>query len=745
MLWNTFEKDFEKLDRLHNPNYEPDSGLTDFDEIQESLHAMRKELDGKGESHAKVFSKIAEHIFHDCAVEVNPVDWFGVSIAGWEPDCRRRPWRMMQFIIYEWEKEQYLKDEEGQKIQDLRLLHIQTGAGWSYPDNCHSKPYWDDILKLGIRGLMDRVEYYRDKKIADGEYTEEMRDYYESVLRVYEGFVHLLGRWAHYAKSKSEQNEKMPLLYKALTNIMSKPPETFYECLLLIYVYSVVQEYVTGIQARTLGNLDTLLRPYYEKELAEGTLTRENAKELVKYFYMQYENAGNINNQPIFFAGTDGRGHDLVNDLSFVFIEAYGELNIISPKVQIAVSEVTNREFLKKCCELLRAGHTSFAFVNEDLARASMDIFTDDEEDKKSLSLSGCYNFSLKENIQPESAGISFVKGIELTLNNGTDPLSGKKLGLQTGEISDFDTFEKFYDAYILQTKKLVDDAVIISEYYDKHFGDVSPAPMLSANFESSVSTGKDVYFNGSKYHNTVITVSCLASAVDSLYAVKKYVYDKKEITLDELKKALAANWEGYEKLRTKIANDTEKYGNNIDKVDFLATDIMKKTADYIYSKRTYLGQSYAADGEGINHGITYGKSTGATPDGRFAHDQLSKNLQSVFGCDRRGVLAYINSATKIDAYFWPNGAPIDFVLHPSAVNGDEGLDIMVSLITTTFKKGGAAIQGNVYNAELLKEAQKNPDKYKGLQVRLCGWSMYFNRLSRDEQDMLIRQAESAS
>ena len=426
MLWNTFEKDFDKLDRLHNPNYEPDSGLTDFDEIQESLHAMRKELDGKGESHAQAFSKIAEHIFRDCAVEVNPVDWFGVSIAGWEPDCRRRPWRMMQFIIYEWEKEQYLKDEEGQKIQDLRLLHIQTGAGWSYPDNCHSKPYWDDILKLGIRGLMDRVEYYRDKKIADGEYTEEMRDYYESVLRVYEGFVHLLGRWAHYAKSKSEQNEKMPLLYKALTNIMTNPPETFYECLLLIYVYSVVQEYVTGIQARTLGNLDTLLRPYYEKELAEGTLTRDNAKELVKYFYMQYENAGNINNQPIFFAGTDGEGHDLVNDLSFVFIEAYGELNIISPKVQIAVSEVTNRKFLKKCCELLRAGHTSFAFVNEDLARASMDIFTDDEEDKKCLSLSGCYNFSLKENIQPESAGISFVIGIELTVNNGTDPLSGK-------------------------------------------------------------------------------------------------------------------------------------------------------------------------------------------------------------------------------------------------------------------------------------------------------------------------------
>ena len=740
MIWNTFEKDFDKLDRLHNPHYEKDSGLTDFDEIQDKLHEIKNKL--SGESRHQASSKIIDFIFKNCAVEVNPVDWFGVSIAGWEPDCRRSPWRMMQHVIYEWETEQMEKDEEGRKIQALRNLHVETGAGWNYPDNCHSKPNWDDILNMGIGGIIDRVIYYRDKKIENGEYTGEMRDYYESVIRVYDGFVHLIGRWADYAKIKEQQNEKMPLLHKALTNIMSKPPKTFYEALLLIYVYSMVQEYVTGIQARTLGNLDTLLYPLYKKELAEGTLTRDHAKELIKYFYMQYEFAGNINNQPIFFAGTDGEGNDLVNDLSFLFIEAYGELNIISPKVQIAVSEVTSDKFLKKCCELLRAGHTSFAFANEDLARESMDILTDDENDKKHLSLSGCYNFSLKENVQPESAGISFVKGVELALNNGKDPLTGKILGVKTGDWPDLDSFEKFYNAYLTQTKKIIDDAVAISEYFDKHFVDISPALMLSANFESSVSTGKDIYFNGSKYHNTVITVSCLATAVDSLYAVKKYVYDTKRISLDQLACALAANWKGYEDLRQEIASDGEKYGNNIDAVDFYAVDIMKKTAEYIYSKRTWLGEKYTADGEGINHGIKFGKKTGATPDGRYAYDQLSKNLQSVFGCDRRGVLAYINSVTKIDAYDYPNGAPIDFVLHPSVVEGEEGLDIMLNLIRTTFKKGGAAIQGNVYNADILKAAQREPEKYKGLQVRLCGWSMYFNKLSKDEQDMLIRQAE---
>ena len=188
---------------------------------------------------------------------------------------------------------------------------------------------------------------------------------------------------------------------------------------------------------------------------------------------------------------------------------------------------------------------------------------------------------------------------------------------------------------------------------------------------------------------------------------------------------------------------DTEKYGNNIDAVDRYAAEIMKKTAEYVYSKRTPLGKSYAMDGEGINHGITYGKRCAATPDGRLAGDQLSKNLMPVFGCDKRGLLAYLNSATKIDAVDYPNGAPIDFILHPTAVEGDDGLEVMLALIRTTFKKGGSAVQCGIYSAELLLDAQEHPELHEGLQVRLCGWSQYFNKLSRDEQDMLIRQAKS--
>ena len=742
MLWNTFEKDLENLDRYHNPNFEAGSGISDYDELHSAINKMRVELNN--ESRPQAFSKIVEFVLDNAAIEVNPIDWFGMNIAGWVPDRARHPYRVMQGVIRDWEYELYETNEESKKILYLRNLHEKCGAGWSYPDNDHSKPYWDDILPLGIKGLLDRVKFHRDEKIKNGEYTTEKQDYYESVIRVYEAFLRLLYRFADCAKKHIDDNEKMPFLYNALINIAENPPKNLYEVMVLTFIYTLIQEYVTGIQTRTLGNIDTLWRPYYEKALSDGSLTRDNVKELLKYFYMQYEMAGHPHAQPVFLAGTDGEGNDLVNDLSYTILEAYSEVNIISPKIQIAVSEKTPDEFVKKCCEMIRAGHTSIAFVNEELGRASQELFTDNKEDMKKLSLSGCYNFSLKENIQPESVGISFVKGIELALNNGIDPMSGEKLGTETGDIATFDTFEKFYNAYWTQTYKLIDDAIQISDFYDRHFIEMSPSPMLSANFEHSVKQGKDVYFNGSKYHNTVITISCLATAVDSLYAVKKYVYDNKRLSLSELNKALDADWKGYEELQSEIASDAEKYGNNIDCVDFFAKDLMEKSADKIMEYRTWLGEKYSPDGEGIDHGIRYGKRTGATPDGRNAGDQLSKNLQSVFGCDRRGVIAYINSVTKINAFKWPNGAPIDFVLHPSAVEGDGGLDVMTALVRTTFKKGGAAIQGNVYSAEILRDAQKNPDKYKGLQVRLCGWSQYFNKLSRDEQDMLIRQAETA-
>lgn len=735
----SFDKDLPDLDRFHHPRFEEGSGISDFDEIQNLLRTLR--LSMQNESRAMALAKITCHIFDNAAIEVRPCDPFGVNIAGWEPDCVRYPWRMMQSVIRDWEMELY-ETEEGKEMLALCEDFRNSGAGWCYPDNCHSKPNWEDILALGLPGLRERVAHYRDEWIEKGEYDEEKRDFYESVLLVYDGFIRLLGRFADLTEKKLDESPKMPDLLRALRSLATGAPKDLYEVMLLTFLYALIQEYIMGIQARTLGNIDTLWRPYYERALADGTMTRDEVKELLKYFFMQYEMEANRNNQPVHFGGTDGEGGDLTNDLTFLMLEAYGELSIISPKVQIAVAESTPDALIAKCCDLIRTGHSSIVFANEEVGRASQKHLTSNSEDTKYLCLSGCYNFSMKDNVQPESVGLNLVKGIELAFYNGFDPNSGIAIGKKTGELSELSTFEDFYNAYLAQTLHLLDHSFTISDYYDRNFLHMSPAPLLSANYESSVKAGKDVYYNGSKYHNTVITVSCIGTTVDSLYAVKKYVYEQKAVTLSALRDILATNWEGHEALRETIANDKEKYGNNLDRVDAIAVDVMKKISDYIHSKKNWLGQSYATDGEGIDHGIRFGAQAGATPNGRYAGDQFSKNLQASFGCDRRGLLAYLASVTKIDAEDFPNGAPIDFALHPSAAEGDEGLATMVSLVRNTFRKGGSAIQCNVYSAEQLRDAQAHPENYKGLQVRLCGWSQYFNKLTRDEQEMLIRQIE---
>ena len=279
-MYLSFEKDLADLNRFKYPRFEENSGLTDFDEIQDRLEQMRVAM--SGEDRGKTIVAMTKFIFEKAAIEVRECDPFGVNIAGWEPGCERYPWRIMQKVILQWEQEIY-ENDEGKRIGELRTALRRSGSGWAYPDNCHSKPNWDDILALGISGLLDRAKKYRDEWIASGEYTEEKKNFYESVIDIYEAFIKLIHRFAACAEKKSEKSPKMADLAVALRSIAVQPPQNLYEVMLLTFVYSLVQEYVMGIQARTLGHIDTLWRPYYERALADGSMTRDEVKELIKY------------------------------------------------------------------------------------------------------------------------------------------------------------------------------------------------------------------------------------------------------------------------------------------------------------------------------------------------------------------------------------------------------------------------------------------------------------------------------
>ncbi len=738
------QRDMDHLDKFHVHNFS--DGLYKIPDVQAELTKICDKMEAGGYSHPFIAAECAAFALEKVAIDVNPIDPFGVFIGGCQPDRTEWPYRTLDGIARRWHQELYDRyPAPGHEINELKTAMSNAGALWSYPDFAHSKPNWVDILALGFTGLLERVKVYRDKKIAEnnGVYSEEHRAFYEPVIRVYTSILILMERWEQLAKERDNGSDVCKNLIVALGNIKAQPPQNLYEVMLLSYIYHLIQEHVTGVQTRTLGVTDKLWRPYYEKDLADGLYTRDELKELLKYFYVSFNFQQHPHAQPLHIGGETKDGKTLINDLSYLLLEAYEEINIISPKIQIAVSPSTPDKFIEKCCRMIREGHTSIVFCNEVVGREAVRAFTDNEDDLYNLSLSGCYNFSLLENVQCESAGTTYTKGIELALNGGIDPTSGLAIGVTTKPAEEIKTFDEFLEIYFKQHYHLIECMMKVSDFFDSHMSEILPCCMYNANFVHTLETAKDIYKDGSKYHNSVMTVSCLASASDSLYAIKKYVYDRGEISLGALRDTLKNNWEGNEALRTRILNDPEKYGNNLEGPDSLAKLLMDSTADFIVSHKTPLGVPYAADGEGIDHGIRFGKQAGAMPNGRLAGEQFSKNLMPVFGCDKNGVTAYINSVTKIDATKWPNGAPIDFMLHPTVAQGEEGLKIMQALVRTTFAKGGSAIQGNITDAKILRKAQEDPDSYKGLQVRLCGWSQYFNRLSKDAQDMMIMQAES--
>jgi len=236
--------------------------------------------------------------------------------------------------------------------------------------------------------------------------------------------------------------------------------------------------------------------------------------------------------------------------------------------------------------------------------------------------------------------------------------------------------------------------------------------------------------------------LSCHATAADSLMMIKKYVFDKKRITLTQLREALLADWKGYEELRAEILNDPEKFGNDIDTVDSIAVSLMNHFTSFVTARRNVRGGHYVVNGESIWWAGRWGNQCAATPDGRVRGDSLSKNMGASIGQDRRGITALIKSVTKFDATNTAYGAPFDYVLHPTAVKGENGLIAMLGLLRTFMKRGGFGYQGNVLDAKTLRDAQVHPEKYENLQVRICGWNWYFIRMAKSFQDEFIRRAE---
>jgi formate C-acetyltransferase len=377
------------------------------------------------------------------------------------------------------------------------------------------------------------------------------------------------------------------------------------------------------------------------------------------------------------------------------------------------------------------------------MIKALMGCYGVTYEEARDCDISGCNEMHVRADEANMISGIlNISKAVSYVFDNGYDEISGKQIGLKTGDVTKFESFEEFYSAVIAQLTHLIDQAIGMARKYEHHVADVNPAIMLSATMKRALEKKVDAYAFGIKYPTSSILYNAYATTVDSILAVKELVFDKKEATISDFKNALDRNWQGYEWLREKALRADRKYGINDEMADAYASALHRWISIYITGQKNSRGSVYKTGAPSTLHFISQGKSTKATPDGRRMGEELSKNSAPVIGMERRGVTAVINSAIKTVPSLNSEAYVLDVMLHPSAVKGDDGLDAMCALVTSYMKRDGVSIQFNVFNAEMLRDAQQNPEKYKNLQVRISGWSILWNDLSKEEQDSYIIRAE---
>ncbi len=721
MYMKTFDKQNEKLVRqFDNICYIEDSGVS-----EETLTKMYEELmeNKEGLSKAILKAKTFEMILSKSRIALDIDDIFQDKVFGAPYMGRQRDTWLRETA------QKYLAKETEENAESWG----EAGASRGGADFGHTSPNSKLLLELGFTGILSRVQKYASREGL----TDKQKEFYKSCEIVLSSMIEFSKRMANAIEPYNKENATV------LNNISERAPQNIYEAMQTIILYFFLHEYIAGTRVRTLGRLDVLLYPYYKKDIENGTYTKEEIKEMMKFFLHKFWSAKVPFDLPFCLSGMDENGNDVTNEITYLIVETYNELDIHSPKIHIRVCDNTPEDFIKLVLRCIRGGNSSFVFVNDKVAMKSLVNVGIEKEDVWDYVPIGCYEPAVwgKEIGCTGNGGLNLAKAVEFVVTNGLDHKSGKVRGVKTGKIESYDDFVR---AVKVQIECMAQRSMHYITEIEKHYDEIFPDPIHSAMYDDSIEQGIDVYEGGAKYNNSSMYYYFIATLVDSMTAVKKIVFEDKIVTFDEMCEILKNNWEGNEKLRAIVRNMPEKYGNNNPVADEITKDITDFCASLTNNRPNGRGGVFKASCFSIDRGFPIGEKTMATPDGRYAGEPLSKNLCASTAMDKNGVTALINSVTKIDHSKFPNGTVLDVVLHPSAVSGEDGLDAFYGILKTYMNKGGLAMHGNVFNPEILKEAQKYPEKYSTLQVRVCGWNAYFVNLSKAEQDAFIKQAENA-
>lgn len=503
------------------------------------------------------------------------------------------------------------------------------------------------------------------------------------------------------------------------------------------------------------GRLDQHLFPVYKSDLQKG-INKSQIYELLQAFWVKFNNhpappkvgvtAKESNTYTDFclinLGGVDPDGNDAVNELSFILLDVIEEMRLLQPSSMIQVSKKNPDSFIHRALEITKTGFGQPSIFNTDAIIQELLNQGKDIVDARNGGASGCVETGAFGTESYVLTGyFNLIKVLELTLNNGFDPLTKTQVGIEVGEASTFETFESLMQAFEKQLNHLINIKLVGNNIIESIWAENLPAPFLSTLIEGCIQKGIDYNAGGAKYNTSYVQGVGLGTITDSLSAIKKHIYDDKTISLNELIQVLNNNYQNYQELRCKLIYKTPKYGNDLNEADDHAVSVFEAFYKAVNGKPTARGGVFKINMLPTTCHVYFGQVTGATPDGRLKGEPTSEGISPVQGADSNGPTAVLKSAAKID-HLRTGGTLLNQKFTPSFFNYNEAYRNLTALIRSYFKMNGHHIQFNVVDANTLRKAQKNPEKYKDLIVRVAGYSDYFNDLGEDLQNEIIRRTQ---
>ncbi|MGI6500193.1 MAG: glycyl radical protein [Anaerostipes sp.] len=619
----------------------------------------------------------------------------------------------------------------------------------------HICPNCVEWLQFGPEGYKRRAE----EKLKQAE-KESEKLFYEAVILVMEGAKTYMVRYHDLMMEKAQEEldeDKKAMMIKVgenCKNLSVRPAESFHEAVQSIWFLFVILQMESNASSFSPGRLDRHLIPYYDKDIANGSLNKEDALEIIENLWLKFNEIVYMRNSggakyfagfPIGFniavGGQDEEGNDYVNDLSFLFLKAQQHIGLPQPNLSVRLHEATGDKLLKEAVRTVALGSGMPQFFNDKAVIPAIEELGIEEMDARDYAIVGCVELTTQGNNLgwSDSAMFNLNKALEVTLTGGTCLLTGEEIAPDYGKLTSYDTFEDLEEAFRKEIDYFMDQMLLACEQVEKAHIDLLPSPFLSATIDNCMENGMDVTAGGAKYNLSGIQMIQVANLADSLAAIKQLVYDEKRFTKEEVLEALKHDFKGNEIMRKMMLHKVPKYGNDVDMVDAMGTKWAEYFKNRLRTFKNFRGGPYHTGMYTVSAHVPMGENVGASPDGRFAKEPLADGgMSPVYGRDMKGPTAVLKSVSKLDKTLTTNGGLLNMKFLPEFFETETGIDKFANFLRSFVDLEIPHIQFNVVRKEDLLAAKEHPEQYRSLTVRVAGYTAYFTELAQELQNEII-------